>query len=334
MGWKSITAVGVTVTVMFFGSLFASAAPAAGCTAGAVDPATASANKPIAGYSGDQLANAAAIMNAATALGLDQHAQLLGVMTAMGESSLRVLDYGDQAGPDSRGLFQQRDNWGALAQRMDPTTSAELFFRRLVTVPNWEALPPTIAIHDVQINSDPQHYASYQPAAEQVVAGLSMPCTVAVSYTTKDGKPGAWGGYSNGQIPASALAPIPWDRTKLLRPDAAQALAVMDVAFRGAFGYDIPLNDAYRDLANQVEAKRVYGEGAATPGTSNHGWALAIDVGDVHHYVITYGSPEYLWLKANAPRYGWVHPDWAEPDGSGPHEAWHWEYVGVNASGS
>ena len=50
---------------------------------------------PIAGYSGEQLRNAAYIMNAATSLGLQRDAQIIGVMTAMGESSLQVLDHGD-----------------------------------------------------------------------------------------------------------------------------------------------------------------------------------------------------------------------------------------------
>jgi hypothetical protein len=28
----------------------------------------------------------------------------------------------------------------------------------------------------------------------------------------------------------------------------------------------------------------------------------------------------------NAPRYGWINPAWAQPGGSGPQEAWHWEF--------
>ncbi|TAL13012.1 MAG: peptidase M15, partial [Frankiales bacterium] len=40
-----------------------------------------------------------------------------------------------------------------------------------------------------------------------------------------------------------------------------------------------------------------------------------------------FGSSTYRWLKANAPRFGWVHPAWAEPGGSLP-EPWHWEFVG------
>ena len=51
--------------------------------------------EPVAGYEGDQLMNAALIMNAAIDMGLDRDAQVLGVMTAMGESSLVNIDYGD-----------------------------------------------------------------------------------------------------------------------------------------------------------------------------------------------------------------------------------------------
>ena len=40
-----------------------------------------------------------------------------------------------------------------------------------------------------------------------------------------------------------------------------------------------------------------------------------------------FGTPAHLWMKQNAPLYGWFHPDWAEPNGSLP-EPWHWEYAG------
>ncbi|MCZ2860678.1 hypothetical protein [Blastococcus sp. VKM Ac-2987] len=130
---------------------------------------------PVAGYRGDQLANAAAIVNAGQALGLDTCAQTIGVMTAMGESSLRVLDRGDAVGPDSRGLFQQRANgaWGSYADRMDPTTSATNFFRALQEVPDWQSLPPTIAAHRTQRNADPYHYERYWDAAVEVVTSLA-----------------------------------------------------------------------------------------------------------------------------------------------------------------
>lgn len=152
--------------------------PSAECSATGpavrVDPA-AVPEGPVAGFAGEQLANAAAIVNAAHDLGLDTCAQVVGVMTAMGESSLRVLDRGDVAGPDSRGLFQQRDNgaWGSYADRMDPATSATSFFRALQEVPDWRSLPPTIAAHRTQRNADPYHYQRWWDAAVEVVGALA-----------------------------------------------------------------------------------------------------------------------------------------------------------------
>jgi len=155
--------------------IFGPAQQAGACGPGAsVDP-TQIPKDTVAGYSGDQLTNAAYIMNAATALNLDRVAQIIGVMTAMGESSLRVVDHGDTAGPDSRGLFQQRDNgaWGSLADRMDPTISATNFFKALERVDGWEALHPTIAAHRVQGNADPYHYEKFYAPAATVVGTLA-----------------------------------------------------------------------------------------------------------------------------------------------------------------
>lgn len=130
---------------------------------------------PVAGYCQDRLVNAAYIMLAARAQGIGEHTQAIGVMTAMGESSLRNIDYGDAVGPDSRGLFQQRDNgqWGTYEQRMDPYTAATSFFTKLVSIPGWKDLTPTQAAHAVQVNADPDHYTRWFPDAEVVVAELS-----------------------------------------------------------------------------------------------------------------------------------------------------------------
>ena len=130
---------------------------------------------PVAGYCQDRLVNAAYIMLAARAQGIGEHTQAIGVMTAMGESSLRNIDYGDAVGPDSRGLFQQRDNgqWGTYEQRMDPYTAATSFFTKLVAIPGWKDLTPTQAAHAVQVNADPDHYTRWFPDSEVVVAALS-----------------------------------------------------------------------------------------------------------------------------------------------------------------
>ena len=149
-------------------------APGGAQAAAMIDPATVPEG-PIAGYGHDQLVNAAYIMQAAHQLGLSVRDQTIGVMTAIGESDLVVLDHGDLAGPDSRGLFQQRDNgaWGTYEERMDPFTSATYFFQALSAVKDRDTLEPTLVANRVQRNADPYHYAKYWPAAVEIVQGLS-----------------------------------------------------------------------------------------------------------------------------------------------------------------
>src|SRR4051794_11204839 len=129
----------------------------------------------VAGFTGEQLANAATIIQTGRALGVDARGQAIGVMTAIGESSLVVVDHGDAVGPDSRGLFQQRANgvWGSYSDRMDPTTSATNFFRALLAVPDWQTLPPTIAAHRTQHNADPYHYTRWWDAALEIITALA-----------------------------------------------------------------------------------------------------------------------------------------------------------------
>ncbi|MCT9626739.1 M23 family metallopeptidase [Pseudarthrobacter equi] len=128
----------------------------------------------VAGFDAEQIRNAAAIMRAASDLGLPVAAQLIGVQAAIGESTLRVVDFGDGAGPDSRGLFQQRANgaWGSYEDRMDPDASSTNFFKALQRVEGWEALEPTIAIHRVQRNADPNHYTRFRAQATEIVKTL------------------------------------------------------------------------------------------------------------------------------------------------------------------
>lgn len=140
-----------------------------------------------------------------------------------------------------------------------------------------------------------------------------------------------WGPYRNGEIPLDALTPIPWKPSLYLRSDAVAALVALNASFRKQFGRDLPLSDAYRDLPNQVKARqdwcaRGHCENAAIPGQSNHGWAVAIDIGIP---IDGWTNSIYLWMKSNAPQWGWIHPNWAEPGGQKPDEAWHWEYTGV-----
>lgn len=163
----------------------------------AVDPA-AVPQGPIAGYGHDQLVNAAQVMSAAASLGLSVRDQQIGVMTAMGESSLMVLDYGDTAGPDSRGLFQQRDNgaWGSYEDRMDPYRSALSFYRVLASLPDRDSMEPTLVANAVQRNADPYHYTRFWEPAGQVVQALRgvldaapMSATTETQYALGDVQP-------------------------------------------------------------------------------------------------------------------------------------------------
>ncbi|GAA5099028.1 hypothetical protein GCM10025760_34750 [Microbacterium yannicii] len=138
----------------------------------------------VAGYGREQLANACTIMVAGRDLGLDERDQTIAVMTAMGESSLRNIDYGDWetsgvTNPDgsrttSIGLFQQQDSWGTREARLDPYTAAGIFYRAMTRrVPDRATTEPTIVAHLTQINADPSHYARYWDAAARVVASLN-----------------------------------------------------------------------------------------------------------------------------------------------------------------
>ena len=109
-----------------------------------------------------------------------------------------------------------------------------------------------------------------------------------------------------------------------LRCDAAAAYRALSGAFAGAFGTPLCITDSYRTYGGQV---RLYGEKpelAAVPGTSNHGWGLALDLcGGAQ----SFGSPQHAWLRTHAPSFGWVNPEWAWP-GRGREEPWHWEFGG------
>src|ERR1700744_3584931 len=127
---------------------------------------------PIEGYCQAALVNAAQIIAASRRYTESEHAMDIGVMVAIGESNLQNLTYGDAAGPDSRGIFQQRANWGTLAQRMDPFTAAYDFYHRMFGVVGWDTLPPTQVAHIVQGNANLDYYTPYFPKAQSIVAAL------------------------------------------------------------------------------------------------------------------------------------------------------------------
>lgn len=121
---------------------------------------------------------------------------------------------------------------------------------------------------------------------------------------------------SNGQLSAKSLCRL-WDGL-LLEPEAAIAFTALNDHFKTVFGRDMCLDQTYRTLAEQYSTKATRGYLAAAPGTSMHGWGLAVDFCSSD----TVG-PAGAWIKKNAGTYGWVHPAWAS---TVKYEPWHWEY--------
>ena len=142
-----------------------------GAASSAADTSAATdTNTVVAGYKGVQLANAQKVVQAADKLGLDDWTAAVGIMTAMGESSLINVDHGDATRADTIGLFQTGPEWGPYPQRMDPYGAALLFYDRLQDVAGYHQLAPTLAAHKAQRNADPYHYAKYWDPAREVLA--------------------------------------------------------------------------------------------------------------------------------------------------------------------
>ncbi|MFC8796136.1 M15 family metallopeptidase [Promicromonospora sp. NPDC057138] len=135
---------------------------------------------------------------------------------------------------------------------------------------------------------------------------------------------------SNGRLAIDSLCKVgvgPEGQDQYLRCDAAEAWKKVGEQFQAKFGKPLRVEYGYRPYDWQLQALDEFGGGqVAAPGTSNHGWALAVDVPVDDGF--RFGQPEYEWLAANGPKAGWHHPDWARA-GGGREEPWHFEYEGA-----
>jgi hypothetical protein len=150
-----------------------------------------------------QLLNASTIADVAMQRALPQRAVLVALATALQESKLRNLDYGDR---DSLGLFQQRPSqgWGSPAQVMTPTYAAGKFYDALVKVPNWQSLPVTKAADAVQRSGFPDAYKDWEPRATALSAALTG--TTSGQLTCRLSTPGLRPDPSASNSTASATA--------------------------------------------------------------------------------------------------------------------------------
>lgn len=120
--------------------------------------------------------------------------------------------------------------------------------------------------------------------------------------------------YGNGRVPAAALSTVAGTSHTLWEP-AARSLEAMRSA-AAAEGVTIGITDSYRTYETQVDLVRrkgLYSQGglAAQPGTSMHGWGVAVD--------LKLDSAAQAWMRTNGGRFGYVE--------NVPREPWHWQYI-------
>lgn len=134
------------------------------------------------------------------------------------------------------------------------------------------------------------------------------------SQVDGDGIPIALKAYGNGRVPSEALSPVAGTSAQLWQPAARSFEALRSAA--AAQGVTIGITDSYRTYDTQVDLvkrKGLYSQGglAAAPGTSRHGWGIALD--------LKLDATAQAWMRSNAGQYGFSENVAREP--------WHWEYA-------
>lgn len=117
----------------------------------------------------EQTDNAATIAAVAGRMDLPRRAVTVALATALQESKLRNLPYGDR---DSVGLFQQRPSqgWGQQAQLLDPVYASARFFEALRGVDGYREKPLHEAAQAVQRSADGSAYARHSAEARVLSA--------------------------------------------------------------------------------------------------------------------------------------------------------------------
>lgn len=130
--------------------------------------------------------------------------------------------------------------------------------------------------------------------------------------------------YANGRLPGRVLCTLPGGSGERLRADAAVAFVGLAAAYLEQMGEPLCVTDGYRPLAEQQQLRRTKPRLAARPGSSEHGWGLAVDLSCG---VQSFRTRQHAWMVEHAGEHGWFLPDWAQRGGSRP-EPWHWEFAG------
>jgi len=173
-------------------------------------------------------------------------------------------------------------------------------------------IAPPVRVPVVAATTSSEDFASVLAAS-----GVGTPATAAVGSgadrLNAKGVPVDLVGYGNGRIPAEALGTISGTSHQLWTPAARSFEALRSAA--AADGVTIGITDSYRTYESQVDVaarKGLYSQGglAAAPGTSRHGWGMALD--------LRLDSSAQAWMGEHGEDYGFVEDVAREP--------WHWGY--------
>ncbi|MER5992402.1 heavy metal transporter [Streptomyces viridosporus] len=252
-------------------------------------------------FTPEQAVNAATITAVGTARDLPERAVTIALATALQESALRNIDYGDR---DSVGLFQQRPSqgWGTPEQIMDPAYAAEKFYEHLVEVPGYTRLPLTVAAQRVQRSGFPQAYAKHEPDATLLAAALTGRSAATL---TCDGRPAATRAAGADAVRAALVRDFGRD---VLEPAGAEA--------GGATPSSAP-DDRTASGDGTVTLPVPAGPDDASQDTEARGWQLAhwavANASALHIRQVSYGGRE--WTAGN------TGSRWRPVDGKGSADA-------------
>ena len=208
---------GLTGFLVLIGSIGSS-----NSAAGSVTGSMCATDGPLPGLSTAAAANARTVAATASVRG-GQQAALIAMTTGLTESDMFVLtNPNNPAGNlyphqgigydhDSLGIFQQRPSWGTAAQRMDPVTSTGLFLDQLLSLRDWQSLPPWDAAQAVQVSAFPDgsNYQANLGQANQLLAVITrdaaeLDCGGTGTGSPPDGPRGAFGLPVSFTIPAAS----------------------------------------------------------------------------------------------------------------------------------
>ena len=144
-------------------------------------------------------------------------------------------------------------------------------------------------------------------------AGAATRAAAVPAVLDAEGVPADLAVYGNGKVPLGALSPVGDTGHHLWAPAATKFEELLAAA--AADGVTIGINDSYRPYERQVELVGelgLYPQGglAAVPGTSRHGWGMAVD--------LRLDGEALQWMRANGERFGFVEDT--------PRETWHWAF--------